>query len=45
MVYVNKQFKNIRSYRVIKSVKNNTNFLSRKVMSFVDKRILKKESI
>ncbi len=44
-VYINKKFNNVRSYRVIKSSKNNTNFLSRSVQSFVDKHFLRKQQI
>ncbi len=44
-VYVRKRFSYIKSYRVLKSTRGNSNPFSRWVLGLVDKYVLKKQSI
>ncbi len=44
-VTVNKRFSYIKSYRVLKSMKKDTNRVSQLMQSLIDKYVLKKQGI
>ncbi len=44
-VVINKKFAYVRTYKILKSVNQNTNVLSKFVQNLVDKYIEKKQSI
>ncbi len=44
-VVINKKFSYVKSYRILKSTKGNTNALSKAVQKLIDKYVLKKQNI